>query len=434
METLTKLLRKAWKAFEGATDKARQLLTWAPKPFLYHDSFPRVWVRLSPCLQPAQKATPSPPPKNNSPSFLTPQKSLGKEIWSSGSEQEGRCSSRGLGGSQVPMGLSLHHRNTIKEGHRSWYLQQLEAFCFSYPCSQRSPSSHQLGESHTCPRGWVKTASSSFVIGFLVGRKSPSDQQRQAQWKAQETNGPITSLISDWVWNVLVWYHNCSQESSPALQDLHPPLKAPLHQQKLWGSKPITSTKVWHKSTERLDNRNSMCVSTLLIYVECWWIRARITSTVKAKGDETRAKPRSVLQTQPGAKFISPMKLRLRKLELPNTRNTQFANSNLFRDGKSRSATAQPHRRLVQALTHSARPLDWPPAQHPLSKDSRQKPKVPHRGCRTIHLHVFKSYLLTTRRMLCWWQMHCPQALATRLFSPWATRTLTLWSSLALLQ
>lgn len=168
----------------------------------------------------------------------------------------------------------------------------------------------------------------------------------------------------------------------------------------------------------------------------CWVLMDQGQNNLHRESKERwdSSKTQKCTPDSPGAKFISPMKLRLRKLELPNTGNTQFANSNLFRDGKSRSATAQPHRRLVQALTHSARPLDRPPAQHPLCKDSRQKPKVPHRGCCTIHLHVFKSYLLTTRRMLCWWQMRCSQALATRLFSPWVTRTLTLWSSLALLQ
>lgn len=39
-------------------------------------------------------------------------------------------------------------------------------------------------------------------------------------------------------------------------------------------------------------------VSALLIYVECWWVRARITPTMKAKGEATLAILNSIPQTR----------------------------------------------------------------------------------------------------------------------------------------
>lgn len=73
LEKLEKLLREPQIKQSSSSHGLQNL-------FLYHHSFLGVWVRLSPCLQPAQKATPSPPPKNNSLSFPPLQKSLGREI------------------------------------------------------------------------------------------------------------------------------------------------------------------------------------------------------------------------------------------------------------------------------------------------------------------------------------------------------------------
>lgn len=229
------------------------------------------------------------------------------------------------------------------------------------------------------------------------------------------------------------WFGPSTALRSPplALQDLHPPFKSSLHQQKLWGSK--ASMEVWHESAERLDNRNGTRISAVLIYVECWWVWAGITSTVKAKGEATLAKLRSILQTHLGPSSSAPWSSDWWTYNFLTQEPLEFANSNL-RDGESTTATAQPHQRLVSIDFDLQRQTLWLSAQHPLSKYGRQKPKIPHTACCTIHLRVFKSYQLTTRRMLCWWQMRSLQALATHLLSPWVRRTLTLWSSPALLQ
>lgn len=159
--------------------------------------------------------------------------------------------------------------------------------------------------------------------------------------------------------------------------------------------------EVWKKFAERWDNGNSTHFSAILIYLECWCIRARITSTVKAKGHDTLAKFNYILQTQLGTSSSSPW-------------SSKWWNCNF----------------LTQETLHLPTQISSnPPAQQPPPKDGRQKPKILPRACCTTHLYVFKSHLLTTRWMLSWWWMCSLQALPTHLLSPWVRRTATLWSS-----
>ena len=227
----------------------------------------------------------------------------------------------------------------IKGDHGSWYHQQNKAFHLFCPCSQRSPSSHQLSEPHTSTTGGWKLQAAILQLIFWWGRRvhQISNVQLYKKPRRQTLLSPALSQTGSGRPGLVPQLVSGVPLSSPGPSSTPQGLPSPTAAlRKQANNKRKGVTQVGREAGQQEQHACQHCLDLCRVLMD----QGQNNLHHDSKGRCCSRK----IRPSPGAKLISPGWW---NYNLLTQENTHFATSNLLRDGESRTATAQPHRQLV---------------------------------------------------------------------------------------